>query len=573
MAKSTGKAAKKLKASKHTPIDPRWIVTDSDREAVKQGCYFDLPAAERVRDFIRDVCVHTQGPDAGKPFELLPWQWERVIAPAFGWKMPDGTRRFKEVEVWIPKKNGKSTLMAAIALYLLIADGEYQSYVYSAASDRNQAAMIYDTVVSMIKLNKELQRRLSPRKTRKVIEYKLKDSKYEVLSADGFRNEGLNIHGLLFDEMHAQRNRKLWASLRYGGAARKQSIRFIISTAGEYDEESLWWERFHLAKDIQENRKIDIHLLPCVYGMEENDDPMDPDTWRKCNPSWGHTLNRIEFERDAAQANISPANMTEFLRYRLNYTKAVATTWIDKKYWDNCRVEFNFAPFKPVVSYLGIDLAETSDLVAEVRLDFDKDSHFRIHPKFYAPSQPNNLRLMQRNRYERWEQLGLLNIIEGPVIRTSPILESVYFQCRNNPMHAVGVDRYHALEFGKTIEDWIELQRLQIQLILCQYTTMGMNEPTRVLEEAIYGAKCSHDGNAIMNYMFRNITVAQDSSGNRKLDKSNRSSKIDGFAAILLGLFAKFTAKKREVSKYVTESLTGDPIDVDLYQDQELVRS
>lgn len=553
-------AKKSAKRTATPKFDPKWIVTDSDREAVKQGCYFDLKAATRVADFIRAMCVHTQGPEQGKPFELLPWQWERVIAPAFGWKMPDGTRRFKEVQVWIPKKNGKSTLMAAIALYLLIADGEYQSYVYSAASDRNQAAMIYDTVVSMVKLNPELQKRLSLRKTRKIITFPLRDSKYEVLSADGFRNEGLNIHGLLFDEMHAQRDRKLWASLRYGGAARRQSIRFILSTAGEYDEESLWWEHFHLAKDIQECRKIDIHLLPCVYGMEEDDDPMSEETWKKCNPSWGHTLNTVEFRRDAEQAKLSAANMTDFLRYRLNYTKAVSTSWIDKKYWDECKVSFLEA-FKVEQSYLGIDLAETSDLVAEVRLDFNLEGTFRIYPKFYAPSQPNNLKLMQKNRYTRWEQLGLLEIIEGPVIRTGPIVASVMAQCRNHPMHAVGVDRYHAMEFGKTIEDQIKLERLKIELILCHYNFMGMNEPTRVLEECIYGKKALHDGNQVLNYMFRNIVIAQDSSGNRKLDKSSRSAKIDGFAGILLGLYSRFTAKKKNTSKYVTESLTGDKVD------------
>lgn len=547
-----------------------WVRTDSDREAVRLGCTFDLQAASRVRAFMRDACRHTTGDEAGRPFELLPWQWNRVVAPAFGWKMPDGTRRFKEVEVWIPKKNGKSTLMAAIAMYLLIADGEYNAQIYGAASDKKQAAMIYDTVVSMYKINPDLQALLKLRKSQKKILYPRRDSSYEVLAADGFRNEGLNIHGLLFDEMHAQRDRKLWAALRYGSAARRQGIRFIVSTAGEYDEESLWWERFHAAKDVQENRKIDVHLLPCVYAMEPEEDPYDPEVWKRVNPSWGKTVNAVEFARDAEQSKSNNANAVEFKRYRLNYTMAVVTSWIPKEYWEACRLQAGEpnSDGPDAVTYIGVDLAEVTDLCAVVELteiapDPDDPTGapaLRATPHFWAPHEPTGLHLSNVNRYDRWTDLGLLHRVPGNVVRYPTVIEHIMSICRRRTVKAVGIDRFIAMQFAADLADALKAAGLATEVILAPYTTMGMNEPTKALEVMVYDRKIVHDGNPVLRYMFSKLKTSSDSSGNRKLDKSDKRAKIDGFAAICLGLYAKMNCKKAPVSRYNSGGRLGEII-------------
>lgn len=556
----------------HSTAD--WVVTDSDRAAVAQGCRFDHAEANRVRTFMHEVCRQTTGVDAGKPFVLLPWQWNRIIAPAFGWKMPDGTRRFKEVELWVPKKNGKSTLMAAIALYLLIADREYNAKVYGAASDKKQAAMIFDTVVSMYKLNPALQGMVKLRKSQKKMLYPRRDSVYEVLAADGFRNEGLDIHGLLFDELHAQRDRKLFASLRYGSAARRQGIRFILSTAGEYDEESLWWERFHRAKEVQESKVVDINLLPCVYGMEPHEDPYDPAVWERCNPSWGRTVNVSEFVRDAEGSKTNDANRVEFLRYRLNYTLAVVTAWIPKAFWDSCTLQLADPPLDEVmeregdyVSYLGIDLSEVSDLTAETTLTrrtFDRAAVTRdaetgkdvyrptwyYSGTFWAPSVPSSLHLSTRNRYERWTDKGLLKRIPGHVIDYSQVIPDIVRKCETHAVAAIGVDRFLAMQFGIQLEDALKAAGLTVEVVLVPYTTMGMAEPTRELERLIYGRRVLHDGHAIMKYMFNNLKETRDSSGNRKLDKSNPRAKIDGFAALCLALYASMNCKRNPKSRY-----------------------
>ena len=542
-----------------SPCAADWVRNDSDREALRLGCTFDLQAATRVRDFMRQVCKHTTGEEAGQPFELLPWQWNRVIAPAFGWKMPDGTRRFKEVEVWIPKKNGKSTLMAAVALYLLIADGEYNAKIYGAASDKKQAAMIYDTVVSMYKINPDLVSLLKLRKSQKKILYPRRDSSYEVLAADGFRNEGLNIHGLLFDEMHAQRDRKLWAALRYGSAARRQGIRFIVSTAGEYDEESLWWERFHEAKKVQDSEKIDIHLLPCVYAMEPHEDPYDPEVWKRVNPSWGKTVNEVEFARDAAQSKQNNANSVEFQRYRLNYTMGVVTSWIPKEYWEACRLQAHEVCEDGAVTYLGIDLAEVTDLCACASItELPRDpsvkgtapTRYAVGADFWAPFEPTGLHLSSVNRYDRWTDLGLLHRVPGNVVRYPLVIARVLALCRAKNVRAVGIDRYIAMQFAADLVDALAAEGIRTEVVLAPYTTLGMNEPTKALEVMVYDRCILHDGNAVLRYMFNNLKTTSDTAGNRKLDKSNKRAKIDGFAAICLALYARMNCKKPIFSRY-----------------------
>ena len=309
-----------------------WVFTASDRAAVAAGCYFDFDAANRVRKFFATFLRHSKGPFAGKPFILMTWQWNNVIGPAFGWKMPDGTRRFKEVEIWVPKKNGKSTLMAAIAIYMLIADGEAGSEVYSAAADRTQAGIIYNEACMMVKKSPALKKVLRIKKAVKELHHDNTNSMYKVLASTGFRSDGINIHCLLFDELHTQQNRKLWAALRYGTAGRVQGLKFITSTAGEDDETLLWFERFNEARKVQASVSVDIHLLSCVYALEEGEDWTKEATWKRINPGWD-IINSVEFARDYENSKKSSANEVEFLRYRLNKSTKYQSAWIQHDYW------------------------------------------------------------------------------------------------------------------------------------------------------------------------------------------------------------------------------------------------
>jgi phage terminase large subunit-like protein len=535
-----------------------WIRTRSDEVALEQGCYFDYDAALRVRAFFSRFLRHSTGVFAGKPFDLLPWQWDQLIAPAFGWKMPDGSRRFKEVELWIPKKNGKSTLMAAVAVYLLTSDGEDAAQVYSAASDRNQASLIFNEATSMVKKSPALQKAIKIRKAVKEMHYDANDSVYKVISATGFRNEGFNIHGLLFDELHTQQNRKLWAALRYGTAARRQGIKFITSTAGEDDPTLLWYERFSLAKQIQASKVVDIHLLPCVYALEDDEDVSMEDTWMRCNPSYGVIVNSVEFKRDYENSLKSSANEMEFLRYRLNKATKLESTWIRKQYWQLGRCDYGVADPIDDFTYIGVDLADTVDLNAEVKgrqvIHPEKGACIEIKCRFWTASESvHRLNGVNKDRYEQWAKSGDLIMIQGPIADQEIIEDAIILGSMHENVKCIGIDRFNAARFANDMAKKYAALDKEMDIRLCSYNAATMNDAVRWMEELIYMGRILHDGSPIMEWMFSNIKCVQDSSGNRKLDKSgSQGKKIDGFSALCIMMYCLINTETEFESRYNT---------------------
>ena len=278
--------------------------------------HYDKQKADRAVRFIENLC-HTKGKWAGKPFLLLPWQ-EQIVRDIFGIVRADGKRQFLTAYVEIPKKQGKSELAAAIALYLLYADGEASAEVYGAACDRAQASIVFDVAKQMVLMSPALNRRSKiAAATKRIVNYS-NAGFYQVLSAETGTKHGLNVSGLVFDEIHAQPNRKLYDVLTKGsGDAREQPLFFIITTAGT-DKQSICYELHTKALDIKNGRKNDPTFYPVVYGLTDADDWNDEANWYKANPSLGHTI-AIERVREAYKNALeNPAEENVFKRSCLN---------------------------------------------------------------------------------------------------------------------------------------------------------------------------------------------------------------------------------------------------------------
>lgn len=318
-------------------VESRLIRNKSDEAAIDAGCYFDQPSADRVRFFFEKFLRHSKGQFAGRKFELLPWQWERIVEPLFGWKSPDGTRRFRRASIGVPKKNGKSTILAGIGLYLMIGDGEPGAEIYSAAADKKQASIIFNEAANMVRASDALYKRVRLKDSTKRMEYGT--SSYDALSAEKNTKEGLNSHGVLFDELHAQPTPDLWNVLRFSGAARRQPLLIWISTAGT-DRESICYLQWKIAKDVQEGRAIDTAILPVIYGADEQDDPWSEDTWKKVNPSYGITITKRDMQEAADEAKVNPSLENTFRRYRLDQWTRQESKWITLDAWDKCRVDY-----------------------------------------------------------------------------------------------------------------------------------------------------------------------------------------------------------------------------------------
>lgn len=298
------------------------------------GSYYDRNAADYAVMFIESLC-HTKGTWAGKKFELIDWQ-ERIIRDVFGTLKANGYRQFNTAYIEIPKKMGKSELAAAVALLLCCGDGEERAEVYGCAADRQQAAIVFDVAADMVRMCPALNKRIKILASQKRIIYMPTNSFYQVLSAEAYSKHGFNIHGVVFDELHTQPNRKLFDVMTKGsGDARMQPLYFLITTAGT-DTHSICFETHQKAKDILEGRKVDSTFYPVIYGADESDDWTDPDVWKKANPSLGITVDIDKVKAACESAKQNPAEENSFRQLRLNQWVKQAVRWMPMDKWDRC---------------------------------------------------------------------------------------------------------------------------------------------------------------------------------------------------------------------------------------------
>lgn len=292
-----------------------------------RGSKYNKDAADFAVAFIESLC-HTKGTWAGKKFELIDWQ-EQIIRDLFGTLKPNGYRQFNTAYIEIPKKQGKSELAAAVALLLTCGDGEERAEVYGCAADRQQASIVFEVAADMVRMCPALNKRVKILASQKRIIYLPTNSFYQVLSAEAYSKHGFNIHGVVFDELHTQPNRKLFDVMTKGsGDARMQPLYFLITTAGT-DTNSICYETHQKAKDILEERKIDPTFYPVIYGADEADDWTDPKVWKKANPSLGITvgLDKVKAACESAKQNPGEENK--------------AVRWMPLEKWDKCSFVVN----------------------------------------------------------------------------------------------------------------------------------------------------------------------------------------------------------------------------------------
>ena len=289
------------------------IVLDGKNKPVKG---YNKALADRAVLFINSL-KHTKGVWYGKNFELLPWQ-ERIIRDIFGTVKTNGYRQYNTAYIEVPKKMGKSELAAAVALYLTCADGEMGAEVYGCAADRQQASIVFDVAVQMVEQSPSLKKYIKPVLSQKRLVFPPLNSFYQVLSAESYTKHGLNVHGVIFDELHAQPDRKLFDVMLHGsGDARKQPLFFLITTAGT-DRNSICWEVHRKAEDVLKGRKKDKTFYPVIYGLGEDEDWTDERNWYKVNPSLGVTVDIDKLKNAFMKAKENPAEENLFRQLRLN---------------------------------------------------------------------------------------------------------------------------------------------------------------------------------------------------------------------------------------------------------------
>lgn len=293
----------------------------------------ETPARRAVR--LINQLTHTKGPFAQQPFDLRPWQI-KILRELFKTRA-DGRRIYRTCLLMLPRKNGKTELAAALAIYFLLFDGEIGGEVYSAAADKDQAALVFNVAAQMIRNDPELEAQCEIVDSQKRIVHRKSGSFYRAISAEAYSKHGFNASVVIYDELHAAQDRLLWDVLSTSQGARAQPMMIAITTAG-YDRHSILWELYAHAKKVVENPSLDPTFLPILYEAPIEADWTDERVWKKANPALGDFRSLEEMRIACARAQEIPAQENTFRRLYLNQWTEQAARWIQMAAWDACNV-------------------------------------------------------------------------------------------------------------------------------------------------------------------------------------------------------------------------------------------
>lgn len=499
--------------------------------------YFDKQSASRVINFFHTFLVHSKGEWAGKSFSLMPWQIF-ILSQIFGWKQKkDGTRRYRTAYIEIPRKNGKSCLAAGVGLYLFIADGEQGAEVYSCATKKDQAIITHSEATRMVKASGELKKLVGIFKNNLHIE--ATNSKYEPLGADADTMDGLNVHGVVIDELHAHKTRAMWDVMDTATGARRQPLLFAITTAGS-DRQSVCWEQHEYATKILKGVIKDdtfFAFLACMDIKEAEEDVEDDwaseTTWRKANPSYGVSVKPDDLRRKCAKAKESPASQNAFLRLHLNRWTQQTDRWISIAVWDdNFKKDITESDLYGKTCYGGLDLSSVSDMTAWVMAFPDDDGNIDIIARFWCPED----RLYEesnryKDQYQVWHRQGFLETTPGNAIDYEFIKAKILEDAERFALVDLNMDRlFQAHQLGMQLQD----EGLEVIGMGQGFTSMAA--PMKEFERRLLARKLNHGGNPVLRWMADNVAVSQDPAGNIKINKAESQGKVDGIVGLVMAI-------------------------------------
>ncbi|WP_341304114.1 terminase TerL endonuclease subunit [Pseudomonas sp. TMP25] len=489
------------------------------------GYYFDQEKADRAANFFPRFLRHTKGEWAGQPFNLEPWQEQNIIRPLFGNHRADGSRQYRTAFVAIPRKAGKSTTAAGIALYTLTADQEMGAEIYSAAADRDQARIVFEQARQMVEAHPALRDRVKCYKSAFVVEST--GSVYRVLSADAYSKHGLNAHAVIFDELHAQANRELWDVLTTSTGARRQPLTFAITTAG-HDRHSICYEQWDYAEKVRDGVIDDPSFLTCIYAAHPDADWRDPATWYAAHPGLGVSIKRDYFETECAKARSVPRYENTFRRLLLNQWTEADARWLSSDAWNACGGEL--PDLTGLTCWAGLDLATTTDIAALV-LAFPEGAEMRLLPFFFVPQENINKRaLRDRVPYDQWALQGHIIATPGAVIDYEVIRRTVNELAEKYHIKEIAVDRWNATQLAT------QLTGDGFEMVGFGQGFASMSAPTKEFEARVIGKTLRHGDNPVLTWMAANVAVEMDAAGNVKPSKKKSTERIDGIAAAIMAI-------------------------------------
>lgn len=476
---------------------------------------------------------HSKGEWGGKPIVLEPWQ-EFGVGSVFGWMRADGLRRFRTVYEELPRKNGKSTKLAGVGIYVLVADHEPGAEVYAAATKRDQARIIFGEAQRMVRASPELRELVGVFKLNLSIDRT--NSKFEPLSSDERTLDGLNPHCVLVDELHKHRSRALLDVMDTALGSRRQPLLWAITTAGDDNPESVYAQENDYAIKVLENVVQDDTHFAFISTIDKADRWDDPKAWARANPNLGVSVKLDDLQRQAAKAKNSPPSLAAFLRLRLNVRTASADRAIDMEVWArNSAGPFDPASLHGRRFYAGLDLSSKTDLTAWVKLfppiDDDPDV-WRVVARFWMPGDTVEEKSdRDRVQYRRWIDAGLIEATPGNIIDHSEIEAAVLEDCRLSICNSIAFDPWNAAQLS------VRLQGEGAPMFEFIQGIRSYNAPTKELDALLQQGKLEHGGNEVLAWMAHNLAISRpDRNENVMPSKKHSTGRIDGMSALIMAI-------------------------------------
>jgi phage terminase large subunit-like protein len=518
----------------------RWVRLACERQLAdllhghERGIYFDATpggAADRVLRFFA-LIRHIKGELRGERIRLEPWQAFR-IGTVFGWVREDGLRRFRTAYNEVGRKNAKSTELAGLGLYALAGDGEGGAEVYSAATSRDQAKIVFNAARAMVLAEPELRKRIEPLKHN--LSHGASDSKFEPLSSDYNSLDGLNIHFGAVDELHAHKTRDLWDVLDSGTGARAQPLLWIITTAGTNRLGICYEQRSYTTKILERVHEDDSHF-GVIYTADredlKNDGWLCEHVWRKANPNYGVSVKPDDLSRLATKARVTPSARANFLTKRLCVWVNASEAWLDMTRW---REAPRRAPLESLAEkrcWVGLDLSSKLDITAKLLLFPDEvNDIYHLFGQYYLPEEviddddnPN------REHYRTWAEQGYLMLTPGNVIDYDEIKDDLRDDGRQFRVQAIGFDPWNAQGLAN------DMAKERAPMIEVPQTVRSLSEPMKTLQAMVRARKIAHGSCPVLAWMASNLVGHLDNKDNAFPRKERQENKIDGIVGLLIAM-------------------------------------
>jgi len=488
--------------------------------------------ADRVLKFI-SLLKHSKAPFAGQPFRPMEWQNE-FIRKLYGTLGLDGKRQYRQALLYLPRKNGKTFLAAALALYHLVGDGKHGAEVYLAAGSRDQASICFNQARDFVRMNPTLSKRLRIIDYKKEIHDDKTSSVLKALAADGGLAHGLNPTAVIADELHiwtGKTGREMWEALVTSFGGRDEPLLLAISTAG-YDKASLFYEVYMHAKRVQEDPDLDPTFLPVLYEAGPDDDWQSEETWLKANPALGEFRSIEDMRALAAKAKESAALENSFRRLFLNQWTSSETTWIPAHRWEQCGAPVDPEKLVGRVCYGGLDMSATTDLTSFVLVfpDDQDPCNYDVLPFFWLPEARATAERRDEVDYRAWARKGFITLQPGDVLDQRLIKRDIQELASKYRIKEIAFDRWSATQLA------VELGEEGATMVSTGMGYASLSAPSKELEALVLSKRLRHGDHPVLAWNMANVSLEQDAAGNIKPSKARSKDRIDGVVALILAI-------------------------------------